>query len=150
MSLQQVLYTARATATGGRDGAATSDDGRLNVKLSVPKGLGGDDGAGTNQRIVANSHAGQEKGAAANPNIAADPDGATELESAGAERRVAGVIGGEDLHAGADLCHVADQDVHDIEHDAAEVHEDAAANPDVEAIVAMERRPDERALTHAA
>ena len=48
MSLQQVLYTARATATGGRDGAATSDDGRLNVKLSVPKGLGGDDGAGTN------------------------------------------------------------------------------------------------------
>ncbi|MFM2348469.1 MAG: hypothetical protein RL654_3222 [Pseudomonadota bacterium] len=48
MSLQQVLYTAHATATGGRDGAATSDDGRLNVKLSVPKGLGGDDGAGTN------------------------------------------------------------------------------------------------------
>ncbi len=48
MSLEQVLYTARATATGGRDGAATSDDGRLNVKLSVPKGLGGDDGAGTN------------------------------------------------------------------------------------------------------
>ena len=48
MSLQQVLYTARATAPGGRDGAATSDDGRLNVKLSVPKGLGGDDGAGTN------------------------------------------------------------------------------------------------------
>jgi Ohr subfamily peroxiredoxin len=48
MSLQQVLYTAHATATGGRDGAAASDDGRLNVKLSVPKGLGGDDGAGTN------------------------------------------------------------------------------------------------------
>ena len=48
MSLDKVLYTARATATGGRDGAATSDDGRLNVKLSVPKGLGGDDGAGSN------------------------------------------------------------------------------------------------------
>ncbi|MFM2054985.1 MAG: hypothetical protein RL456_3022 [Pseudomonadota bacterium] len=48
MSLQTVLYTAHATATGGRDGAATSHDGRLNVRLSVPKGLGGDDGAGTN------------------------------------------------------------------------------------------------------
>ncbi|MDZ7858606.1 organic hydroperoxide resistance protein [Sphaerotilus sp.] len=48
MSLDKVLYTARATATGGRDGSAVSDDSRLNVKLSVPKGLGGDDGAGTN------------------------------------------------------------------------------------------------------
>lgn len=48
MSLDKVLYTARATATGGRDGTASSDDNRLNVTLSVPKGLGGDDGAGTN------------------------------------------------------------------------------------------------------
>ena len=48
MSLDKVLYTARATATGGRDGSAVSDDSRLSVKLSVPKGLGGDDGAGTN------------------------------------------------------------------------------------------------------
>ncbi|MGY0195109.1 organic hydroperoxide resistance protein [Leptothrix sp. BB-4] len=48
MALQQVLYTAHATSTGGRDGSSQSDDGRLSVKLSVPKGLGGDDGAGTN------------------------------------------------------------------------------------------------------
>ncbi len=48
MSLQQVLYTAHATSNGGRDGSSASDDGRLAVKLSVPKGLGGDDGAGTN------------------------------------------------------------------------------------------------------
>jgi len=46
--LNQVLYTANATATGGREGSAKSDDGRLNVTLSTPKGLGGDDGAGTN------------------------------------------------------------------------------------------------------
>ncbi|MCF4166714.1 organic hydroperoxide resistance protein [Zavarzinia compransoris] len=44
----KILYTAHATATGGRDGSAATDDGRLAVKLSVPKGLGGDDGAGTN------------------------------------------------------------------------------------------------------
>ncbi|MDP5031889.1 MAG: organic hydroperoxide resistance protein [Paraglaciecola sp.] len=46
--LQNVAYTAKATATGGREGIAKSDDGRLDVKLSTPKGLGGDDGQGTN------------------------------------------------------------------------------------------------------
>ncbi|KPH65429.1 organic hydroperoxide resistance protein [Pseudoalteromonas porphyrae] len=46
--LLQVAYTAKATATGGREGSAKSDDGRLNVALSTPKGLGGDDGQGTN------------------------------------------------------------------------------------------------------
>ncbi|MGO4890942.1 organic hydroperoxide resistance protein [Flavobacterium sp. W21_SRS_FM6] len=46
--LQNVAYTAKATATGGREGMAKSDDGRLDVKLSTPKGLGGDDGQGTN------------------------------------------------------------------------------------------------------
>jgi osmotically inducible protein OsmC len=46
--LQNVAYTAKATATGGREGSAKSDDGRLDVKLSTPKGLGGDDGEGTN------------------------------------------------------------------------------------------------------
>ena len=48
MALEKVLYTAQATATGGRDGKSESSDGRLAVKLSVPKGLGGDDGLGTN------------------------------------------------------------------------------------------------------
>ena len=46
--LQSVAYTAKATATGGREGVAKSDDGRLDVNLSTPKGLGGDDGQGTN------------------------------------------------------------------------------------------------------
>ena len=42
------LYTAEATATGGRDGAARSSDGALHVKLSTPKALGGAGGDGTN------------------------------------------------------------------------------------------------------
>jgi Ohr subfamily peroxiredoxin len=46
--LQNVAYTAKATATGGREGSAKSDDGRLDLTLSTPKGLGGDDGKGTN------------------------------------------------------------------------------------------------------
>lgn len=45
----QKLYTASATVTGeGRKGIGKTDDGRLSVDLSVPKGLGGDDGPGTN------------------------------------------------------------------------------------------------------
>lgn len=44
----KILYTAHATATGGREGVAASDDGRLSVALSTPKALGGNDGPGTN------------------------------------------------------------------------------------------------------
>lgn len=46
--LQNIAYTAKAIATGGREGIAKSDDERLNVTLSTPQGLGGDDGQGTN------------------------------------------------------------------------------------------------------
>jgi osmotically inducible protein OsmC len=48
MSLDQVLYTAEATATGGRDGRAVSSDGVLNIQLSTPRELGGAGGPGTN------------------------------------------------------------------------------------------------------
>jgi len=44
----QAIYTAHAKATGGREGVAASDDGRLSVKLSTPKQLGGAGGEGTN------------------------------------------------------------------------------------------------------
>ncbi|PYE34658.1 Ohr subfamily peroxiredoxin [Idiomarina fontislapidosi] len=43
-----ILYTARASSTGGRDGQSKSDDGRLAVKLSTPRALGGAGGEGTN------------------------------------------------------------------------------------------------------
>lgn len=43
-----VLYTANATAFGGRAGAAKSDDGNLDVTLTTPKSLGGDGAPGTN------------------------------------------------------------------------------------------------------
>lgn len=44
----QILYTAHATATGGRDGRATSSDKALDVALSTPKQLGGAGGEGSN------------------------------------------------------------------------------------------------------
>lgn len=48
MQTIKALYTATATATGGRDGRAASSDGLLDVKLSTPKELGGQGGEGTN------------------------------------------------------------------------------------------------------
>jgi lipoyl-dependent peroxiredoxin len=42
--LEKVLYTAKVHTTGGRDGAARSDDGRLDITLSPP----GHAGNGTN------------------------------------------------------------------------------------------------------
>ncbi|WP_409337894.1 OsmC family protein [Chromobacterium piscinae] len=38
--LQKVLYTAEATATGGRDGRAESSDGALVAKLRHPARAG--------------------------------------------------------------------------------------------------------------
>lgn len=48
MSIAKVLYEATATATGGRDGKATSSDGVLSVQLATPRELGGAGGSGTN------------------------------------------------------------------------------------------------------
>ncbi len=48
MAIEKVLYTAEATATGGRDGRAVSSDGVLNIQLSTPRELGGGGGPGTN------------------------------------------------------------------------------------------------------
>lgn len=44
----EALYTATATATGGRDGRAVSSDGVLDVKLTTPRELGGQGGEATN------------------------------------------------------------------------------------------------------
>jgi Ohr subfamily peroxiredoxin len=48
VSIEKVLYRAKATATGGRDGRAKSSDGVLDIKLTTPKELGGAGAEGTN------------------------------------------------------------------------------------------------------
>ncbi|MDX6259181.1 MAG: lipoyl-dependent peroxiredoxin [Kribbellaceae bacterium] len=47
IAVEKVLYTARATAEGGRQGHTASDDGKLDVTLAPPKEMGGN-GDGTN------------------------------------------------------------------------------------------------------
>lgn len=39
-NIEKVLYTGKTHTTGGRDGAAHSDDGRLQIQLSPPGGSG--------------------------------------------------------------------------------------------------------------
>lgn len=46
-ALEKPLYTAEGTATGGRDGKATSSDGVLDLDLRPPVEMGGP-GGGTN------------------------------------------------------------------------------------------------------
>jgi Ohr subfamily peroxiredoxin len=46
--LKRVLYTAEALVEGGRAGHGRTSDGRLEVDLSVPAAMSGDDGPGTN------------------------------------------------------------------------------------------------------
>jgi Ohr subfamily peroxiredoxin len=48
--MTKITYTAHGTAThGGRGvGEAHTDDGKIAVRFSTPKAMGGDDGPGTN------------------------------------------------------------------------------------------------------
>ncbi|GAB57896.1 organic hydroperoxide resistance protein [Rheinheimera nanhaiensis] len=48
-----ILYKAVVTSTGGRDGAAKSNDGLLEVKLAPPKELGGAGGATNPEQLFA-------------------------------------------------------------------------------------------------
>lgn len=43
----EAIYTAKAVVSGGRDGSARTEDGQLELKLAVPKQMGGK-GDGTN------------------------------------------------------------------------------------------------------
>jgi osmotically inducible protein OsmC len=56
-SLTKPLYTARATATGGRAGHAVSDDGILDLDLKPPKEMGGPGGATNPEQLFAAGYA---------------------------------------------------------------------------------------------
>jgi len=53
-----VLYTAEATAWGGREGRAASSDGKLDVQLRIPKELGGPGGGTNPEELFAAGYAG--------------------------------------------------------------------------------------------
>lgn len=76
-----VKYRTTATANGGRDGAARTDDGAFSVKLAVPKEMGGPGGGNNPEQLFAAGYAAcflgamkfvasQDKGGAQVPNDA--------------------------------------------------------------------------------
>ena len=54
---QKTLYTAEATAMGGRSGTVRSSDGVINMQMSAPRGLGGRDGATNPEQLFAAGYA---------------------------------------------------------------------------------------------
>jgi osmotically inducible protein OsmC len=58
MRIEKVLYCARVKATAGRDTRAVSSDGSLDLKVTMPRALGGVNGRGTNpEQLFAASYA---------------------------------------------------------------------------------------------
>jgi Ohr subfamily peroxiredoxin len=58
MRIKKVLYRARVKATAGRDTQAVSSDGVLDLKVTMPRELGGTNGRGTNpEQLFAASYA---------------------------------------------------------------------------------------------
>ncbi len=53
----KVAYTTTATATGGRDGSARTSDGALDVKLALPKELGGNGNGNNPEQLFAAGYA---------------------------------------------------------------------------------------------
>ncbi len=52
MAIDQAIYTAHATSTGGRTGTTESSDGAIKLALVTPKELGGSGGVGANPEAL--------------------------------------------------------------------------------------------------
>ncbi len=51
--VEKVVYRAHASATGGRDGSVKSSDGLIDLKLTVPKEMGGAGGGANPEQLFA-------------------------------------------------------------------------------------------------
>ncbi len=52
-----ILYTANATALGGREGSVKTDDGMLDMRVEMPKSMGGKGGAINPEQLFAAGYA---------------------------------------------------------------------------------------------
>ncbi|MDH4451124.1 MAG: organic hydroperoxide resistance protein [Rhodoferax sp.] len=55
-TIEKVIYTAHATSTGGRDGTTRTSDGFLDLKLAVPKEMGGPGGGVNPEQLFASGY----------------------------------------------------------------------------------------------
>lgn len=50
--MKETLYTAKATATGGRNGHVKSEDGTLDIEVRTPESMGGPKGSFLNPELL--------------------------------------------------------------------------------------------------
>jgi Ohr subfamily peroxiredoxin len=92
------IYTATATATGGREGTVSTPDGSIDLKLAPPKEMGGS-GAGNNpEQLFASGYAACYLGAmkfatSQDKSLAKVPDDATVAADVGIGPRDGGGFG---------------------------------------------------------
>lgn len=115
----KILYTARATATGGREnGHSATEDGKVDVRLSTPAEMGGAGGDGTNpEQLFATGYAACFLGAmkfAARKDQTTLPDDATVTASVGFGQRDDGEGFGLKVNLEAHVPGMALQDVRDL------------------------------------
>ena len=55
--IMEVLYTARATTKGGRNGHVASSDGIIDLELRTPKEMGGESGYSNPEQLFAAGYA---------------------------------------------------------------------------------------------
>jgi osmotically inducible protein OsmC len=63
MSIDKILYTATATAKGGREGHVRSSDGLVDIDLRLPKEMGGAGGGSNPEQLFAAGYAACFEGA---------------------------------------------------------------------------------------
>jgi Ohr subfamily peroxiredoxin len=63
MSIDKILYTATATAKGGREGLVRSSDGLVDIDLRLPKEMGGAGGGSNPEQLFAAGYAACFEGA---------------------------------------------------------------------------------------
>jgi lipoyl-dependent peroxiredoxin len=92
-----VKYTAKATATGGRDGQAKTEDGAFSVKLGVPKEMGGNGQGNNPEQLFAAGYSacflGAMKAVASHGGTAKVPNDATVTATVGIGPRSEGGFG---------------------------------------------------------
>lgn len=55
-TIEKVIYKAHAKSTGGRDGTTRTSDGLLDLKLAVPKEMGGPGGGVNPEQLFASGY----------------------------------------------------------------------------------------------
>ena len=87
----------------------------------------------------------EDDGPATDPDVASDTDRAAEFEARLSLCGIPGMVCRQYLSVRADLGEVTDRYFHNVQNDATEIQEHNGAQAEIEAVVAVERRPDGRA-----